>query len=100
MIDYSRVTFEDYPSIRTPLNQRHLNIMDKAIYDIDQGIGDSSSAAAVNGNTVFAKIGSLYTSLNTLDTKVTNKVTCDGSPVTSIDFSVDGTTLTITTTTT
>lgn len=98
MIDYSRVTFEDFPSIRTPLNQTHLNIMDKAIYDIDQGLGDSSSAASVDGNTVFAKIGSLYTSLNTLDTKVTNKVTYNGSAVTSIDFSVDGTTLTITTT--
>ena len=99
MIDYSRVTFEDFPSIRTPLNQRHLNIMDKAIYDIDQGLGDKSSAASVDGNTVFAKIGSLYTSLSTLNTKVTNKVTYNGSAVTSIDFSVDGTTLTITTTT-
>lgn len=99
MIDYSRVTFEDFPSIRTPLNQSHLNIMDKAIYDIDRGIGDPSNAASVDGNTVFAKIGALYTSLNLVNNKVTNKVTCDGSPVTSIDFSVDGTTLTITTTT-
>lgn len=98
MINYSRVTFEDFPSIRTPLNQSHLNIMDKAIYDIDQGLGDSSSAATVDGNTVFAKIGSLYTSLNALNNKVTNKVTYNGSSVSSIDFSVDGTTLTITTT--
>lgn len=99
MIDYSRVTFEDYPSMRTPLNQRHLNIMDKAIYDIDQGIGASSSAASVDGNTVFAKIGTLYTSVTALNTKVTNKVTYNGNAVSSIDFSIDGTTLTITTTT-
>ena len=98
MIDYSRINFVDYPLIATPLNATTLNKIDKAIYDLDAGIGDATDASSVTGNTVFAKIGTLYTALSTLNTTVSNKVKYNGTGVSSIDFSVSDSVLIITTT--
>ena len=98
MIDYSRISFENFPNITTPLNATTLNKLDKGIYDLDQGIGAKSDASAVSGETIFAKIGTLYSSINTLSGKVTNKVKYNGSAISSVDFQYNGTTLNIVTT--
>lgn len=98
MINYSRINFQKFPAITTPLDDVNLNKMDEAIYDLDQGLGDSTDASNVTGNTVFAKIGTLYTSITTLSSSVTNKVKLNGNSVSTVNFSVSDSTLTITTT--
>lgn len=97
MINYSRINFENFPNITTPINATRLNKMDKAIYDLDIGIGLATDASSVTGTSIFQKIGTLYTSLASVTTATTNKVKYNGTAVSSINFSVNNSTLTITT---
>ena len=96
-IEYERIIFVDFPLIATPLNATTLNKMDKAIYDLDTEIGAKTDASSVTGSSVYAKIGNLYTAISAVSSAIAGKVTYNGSSVNSIDFSVSGDSLIITT---
>mgnify|MGYP000259149990 CR=1 FL=1 len=69
---YTRINWQNKPSVATPISAENLNIMDKGIKDCDDAIGDLALLNTTNKDDLVKAVNELLAAINALNNNLAN----------------------------